>query len=185
MPHFTNKGSPELADPALGVVRPGQARQASRPAHPIERGIKPQGEHDLGGDRGATAAAFHRADVGVPHFSDRPGLASRRSVSPPEQLTHVYRNGIRFGVSFLRAMKKGVHPGMVIIVTDDRMHRDRRSGADFVIMTSAWKARRSDSRGEARVIDASTGRRPGRNAEAASRARRLGRRSFPHRSQSL
>lgn len=36
-----------------------------------------------------------------------------------------------------RAMKKSMHPGMVMIATDDPMHPDRRSGRDFVIVTSA------------------------------------------------
>lgn len=39
--------------------------------------------------------------------------------------------------SFQRAMTKSTHPGMVMIVTDNPLHPDRRSGQDFVIMSSA------------------------------------------------
>jgi hypothetical protein len=44
---------------------------------------------------------------------------------------------LRADDSFQRAMKKSMHPGMVMIVTDNPLHPDRRSGQDFVIMTSA------------------------------------------------
>lgn len=39
--------------------------------------------------------------------------------------------------AFQRELKKSLHPGMVMIVTDNPLHPDRRSGKDFVIMTSA------------------------------------------------
>lgn len=38
--------------------------------------------------------------------------------------------------AFRAAMKKSMHPGMVLIVTDNPLHPDRRSGEDFVIMSS-------------------------------------------------
>jgi hypothetical protein len=38
--------------------------------------------------------------------------------------------------TFRVAMKKSMHPGMVLIVTDNPLHPDRRSGEDFVIMSS-------------------------------------------------
>lgn len=39
--------------------------------------------------------------------------------------------------AFQQAMRKSMHPGMVMIVTDNPLHPDLRSGNDFVIMTSA------------------------------------------------
>jgi hypothetical protein len=39
--------------------------------------------------------------------------------------------------AFQQAMRKSMHPGMVMIVTDNPLHPDMRSGKDFVIMTSA------------------------------------------------
>jgi hypothetical protein len=39
--------------------------------------------------------------------------------------------------AFQRAMKKSMYRGMVMIVTDNPLYPDRRSGTDFVIMTSA------------------------------------------------
>jgi hypothetical protein len=53
------------ADPAVGVVLLRQARQSACTAHPLQGGIKPQGEQDLRGNGGTPAAAFHRADAGV------------------------------------------------------------------------------------------------------------------------
>lgn len=39
--------------------------------------------------------------------------------------------------AFQQAMRRSMHPGMVLIVTDNPLHPDLRSGKDFVIMTSA------------------------------------------------
>jgi hypothetical protein len=39
--------------------------------------------------------------------------------------------------AFQAAMRKRMHPGMVMVVTDNPLHPDRRSGTDFVIMTDA------------------------------------------------
>ena len=39
--------------------------------------------------------------------------------------------------AFQTAMRKRMHPGMVMVVTDNPLHPDRRSGTDFVIMTDA------------------------------------------------
>ena len=38
--------------------------------------------------------------------------------------------------AFQGALRKRMHPGMVMVVTDTPLHPDRRSGEDFVIMTS-------------------------------------------------
>jgi hypothetical protein len=39
--------------------------------------------------------------------------------------------------AFQGALRKRMHPGMVMVVTDNPLHPDRRSGEDFVIMDSA------------------------------------------------
>jgi hypothetical protein len=39
--------------------------------------------------------------------------------------------------AFQGALRKRMHPGMVMVVTDNPLHPDRRSGTDFVIMTDA------------------------------------------------
>ena len=39
--------------------------------------------------------------------------------------------------AFQRAMKQRMHPGMVMVVTDNPLHPDRRSGTDCVIMSSS------------------------------------------------
>lgn len=41
------------------------------------------------------------------------------------------------GAAFQRALKAHLHPGMVLIVTELPLHPDRRSGEDFVIMSSS------------------------------------------------
>ncbi len=38
--------------------------------------------------------------------------------------------------TFQRALTQRMHPGMVMVVTDNPLHPDRRSGTDFVIMSS-------------------------------------------------
>lgn len=39
--------------------------------------------------------------------------------------------------AFQETLRKRIHPGMVMIITDNPLHPDLRSGQDFVIMTSA------------------------------------------------
>ncbi len=44
-------------------------------------------------------------------------------------------NRIKADPAFIDQMRKRMHPGMILIVTDLPTHPDRRSGSDFVIMT--------------------------------------------------
>jgi hypothetical protein len=55
--------------------------------------------------------------------------------SPPSADAIVSR--LQADAAFQRALRKRMHPGMVMVVTDTPLHPDRRSGKDFVIMTDA------------------------------------------------
>lgn len=39
-------------------------------------------------------------------------------------------------MTFQRSVERSLHPGLVLVVTDAPLHPDRRSGKDFVIMSS-------------------------------------------------
>ena len=39
--------------------------------------------------------------------------------------------------AFQRSVERSLHPGLVLVVTDNPLHPDRRSGKDFVIMSTA------------------------------------------------
>ena len=60
---------------------------------------------------------------------------ARLPAGPSSEASVVSR--LRSDRSFQQDMKKRMHPGMVLIVTDTPLHPDRRSGEDFVIMTGA------------------------------------------------
>ncbi len=67
----------------------------------------------------------------------QPSRERRRKVSGGDGSEESVVSRLKADDSFQRAMTKSMHPGMVMIVTDNPLHPDRRSGQDFVIMSSA------------------------------------------------
>ncbi|NEV64626.1 L,D-transpeptidase [Thiorhodococcus minor] len=57
-------------------------------------------------------------------------LAARSSAEDPLVAS------LKADAAFQRALKQHMHPGMVMILTDMPLHPDRRSGEDFVILSS-------------------------------------------------
>lgn len=85
------------------------------------------GEHVLvfrGANGGERGMAWH----GISHHED-PGFPHR-----PEELIV---NRIRTDASFISLMQRKLHPGLVFVITDLTLHPDRRTGDDFVIMTTS------------------------------------------------
>ncbi|MCF8016038.1 MAG: L,D-transpeptidase, partial [Chromatiaceae bacterium] len=82
--------------------------------------------------RGAHEASKGLAWHAISHH-EQPGM----SVAAGEGAGETIVSRLRSDRAFRQAMKRSMHPGMVMIVTDTPLHPDRRSGDDFVIMASA------------------------------------------------
>ena len=81
-----------------------------------------------GGHEGAQGLAWHA----IGHH-DQAGLSLFGALSTEESV--IAR--LQADPAFQGALRKRMHPGMVMVVTDNPLHPDRRSGKDFVIMDSA------------------------------------------------
>ena len=80
-----------------------------------------------GGDEAGKGLSWHA----ISHH-EKPGV----SYAGGNQADEVVPARLQASEAFRTAMKKSMHPGMVLIVTDNPLHPDRRSGEDFVIMSS-------------------------------------------------
>lgn len=62
------------------------------------------------------------------------GVSHHEDPAYPHNKEENIINRVSADDAFLLEMKKRLHPGMVLIITDVSLHPDRRSGTDFVIM---------------------------------------------------
>jgi hypothetical protein len=81
-----------------------------------------------GSHAGSKGLAWHAISH---HEAAGTDLGSGRS-SPEALITRLTADS-----TFQSAVERRLHPGLVLVVTDNPLHPDRRSGKDFVIMSSA------------------------------------------------
>ncbi|NEX21339.1 L,D-transpeptidase [Thiorhodococcus mannitoliphagus] len=117
------------ADRKIDLLEDGRVVAEGRLS--IQGSSTPVGSHVLI-LKGAHAGSKGLAWQAISHHEHSGG-----SVAGADVTSQAIVSRLKSDDSFQHAMKERMHPGMVMIVTDTPLHADRRSGKDFVIMSSA------------------------------------------------
>lgn len=95
------------------------------------------GTEGMGGSHVLILKGTHEGARGLSWHAISHHEAAGRAVSAQRPSDAALVDRLTADAAFQRALKQHMHPGMVMILTDTPLHPDRRSGEDFVIMSTA------------------------------------------------